>query len=458
MHLGGGLLRRFLAFGAIFAVFWEIDAEEGQKTVSNKEKKYFVQPTIARYETPGKTSDYLLYPLGMSHREQNHLYWSNLFCLFNYDIFYGRQQVYRQGNFFPFYFFRSGFGKTNDYAAIWPLGGTVKNFLGKEEAHWFLWPLWIKTYNSETVNYWYPWPLINYRCGKSHGFGFYPLGGHFFQKGVYDERYFLWPLGYRYINFERQELKKGFLPFYAYERTPNVRDLSIIWPIWGHRKENQPVYEERRLLWPLWVQGRGEMRYVNRWAPFYTHSENKRRCLKKTWYLWPFIKEQNWKEGDMDIHQEQFLYFIFWHQEQKNCKNLNFLAKKTHFWPIYSYWEDGQGHRQMQMLSPFDVFFPNNTMVRDIYSPLFALYRYDENNGVIRQSFLFQLFQEEREGDDVHLHCDFFLDYKNTKAEKHFSLLSGLFEYQNISGEKTLKLFWCKLKKPSKYSKDDKVL
>lgn len=458
MRFGVSLLKKYFVLLAFFTAFSNMDAKKVQKTAPSEGKKYFIRPAIARYESPEKTSNYFLYPLGTSHNEPNHLYWTAPMGLFNYDTFYNHRKVYRQGNFFPFYFFRSGFGTSNDYAAIWPLGGTVRNFLGKEEARWFLWPLWVKTKNSGTINYWYPWPFINYRCGTSHGLAIYPLGGHFFQKNVYDERYFLWPLGYRYINFERQELKKGFLPFYAYERSPNVRDLSIIWPIWGHRKENKPAYEEHRILWPLWVKGHGDIRYVNRWAPFYTHSENKKRHYKKTWYLWPFIKEQYWHENDIHIHQEQFLYFIFWHQEQKSDKNPKFLAKKIHFWPIYSYWDNGQGHEQMQMLSPFEVFFPNNAMVRDIYTPLFALYRYDENNGVVRQDFLFRLFQEERNGNDVHLHCNFLLDYKNAESEKRFSLLNGLFEYKKISGEKTFKLFWCKLKKHSKCSKDGKVL
>lgn len=454
MCLWVSFVKRCFVFLSIFTMLLGINAKKKQAPASSAEKDYFIRPVVARYAS----SESFLYPLNITKKEQSHLHWQTLLGLFDYDVYTDHKKVSRQGNFFPFYFFRSGFCKANDYAAVWPLGGTVKNFLGKEEAHWFLWPLWVKTRNANTQNYWYPWPLINYRCGEQHGFGFYPLGGHFFQKDVYDERYFLWPLGYRYINYERQELKKGFLPFYAYEKTPHVEDLSIVWPIWGHRKENKIPYEEHRLLWPLWVQGRGDTRLVNRWAPFYTHSEDKTRCFKKTWYLWPFIQKKSWQENAVDIYQEQFLYFIFWHQEQKSSKYPNFLVQKTHFWPIYSYWNNGQGRKQIQMLSPFEVFFPNNDMVRDIYTPLFALYRYDENNGNVKQSFLFQLFQEERNKEGTHLHCKCLLDYKNTKTEKCFSLLNGFFEYRNVSGEKTLKLLWCQLKKHSKCSKDNKVL
>ena len=424
-----------------------------EKKVSEDKELFWFRPFIARYYY-----SYFLYPLGREHRRKDHFYWSTLFGLFNYES-YISNKVYREGLFFPFYFFKKGFGKDMDYAAVWPLGGTVKNFLGKDQADWFMWPLWVKTQNKGAINYWFPWPFLNKRTGQASGFGFWPLGGHFYQKNVYDERYMLWPLIYHHKQFNKDALKKGFLPFYAYEVSPNVKDISIIWPIWGRRWEKAPKYEEYRILWPLWVQGRGEVRNVKRWAPFYSYSENK--CLKrrKTWFVWPFIKQTNWEEHGVDIQQEQFLYFVFWHQEQRNHKNQKFLASKTHFWPLYSYWDNGQGHRQLQMLSPFEVFFPDNKMVRDIYTPLFSFYRYDENCGTIKQSFFFNWFNEERTpNNDVTLHCGFLLDYKNTQKEKCFSIFKGLLEYKKINDEKSFKIFWLKLSRNQANKKDHKIL
>lgn len=399
---------------------------------------------------------YFLYPFGHEKLSESQIRWEYLFGLFRYRNSF--QENYKEGMFFPFYFFKRGFGVENDYKAIWPLGGTVKNFLWQEQIDWFLWPLYVKTRKQSITNYWYPWPFINYRIGNIQGFGVWPLGGHFYNKNI-DERYFLWPLFYKHSDKEKQNFKCGFLPFYAYEKGKNIEDLSIIWPIWGKRKEKEPHYEESRLLWPLFVQGRGKELFICRWAPFYTYSENKKTTLKKTWYLWPFVKSMSWQQGAVDIHQEQFLYFLFWRQEQKIRDSGKFLGSKTHFWPIYSYWEDGKGRKQMQMLSPFEVFFPSNKMVRDCYTPLFNLFRYDEKQGDITQTFLFNLFKEHKDvNNNKQLQCGFLLDYKNTEEEKSFSLLKGFIGYKNTREEKSLRLFWLSISSKKQTRKDIKFL
>lgn len=432
-----------------------------EKKSNNAETVQFLRPFGVQYKSVGeeRTESYFLYPFGRDYREKERICWSNFFGLFNYDWRFSSEKQYREGQFLPFGFFRKGYGLESDYAAVWPLGGTVKNFLGKDRSDWFLWPLWIKTYKGEQVNYWTPWPFVTVRKGDSQGFALWPLGGHFYKENAYDERYAIWPLFYRHQYWQPEEsLKTGFLPLYAYEKTANVKDLSIIWPIWGHRWEKHPHYEEHRILWPLWVQGRGDTRLINRWAPFHTYSENKAHKSNKEWFLWPFIKQQNWIEQSVAIHQEQFLYFLFWHQEQKNAQTGEFLGNKTHFWPFYSYWNNGKGHEQVQALSPFEVFFPNNKMIREIYTPLFSLYRYEKDGNTIRQSFLFKLFYEKQDPLGQHLKYSIFLEYKNKPQEKYFSLLKGLLEYKRIKEEKSFRVFWFTLKKKDRPRKDLKVL
>jgi len=109
-------------------------------------------------------------------------------------------------------------------------------------------------------------------------------------------------------------------------------------------------------------------------------------------------------------------------------------------------------------LSPFEVFFPNNKMIREIYTPLFSLYRYEKDGSKIRQSFLFKLFCEEQDPVGQHLKCSIFLEYKNRPQEKYFSLLKGLLEYKKIKEEKSFRVFWITLKKKDKQRKDLKTL
>ncbi|MBP5191670.1 MAG: hypothetical protein J6Z25_03850 [Opitutales bacterium] len=424
--------------------------------LETREKAFFVRPFIARYEEPQKIENTFLYPFGQEIREPQHRHGYCLFSLLRYDRQTDESSIKQNIQLFPFYFYQQGYGGS-DYKALWPIGGTVKNFFGKQQTDWCGWPLYVRTQKPNETNHWFPYPLINLRKGKTSGFAFYPIGGHF-RSPEKDLRYFLWPLGYDHRFFKTQHVRKGFLPFYAYEEKPNVRDVSIFWPFFGHRWESQPNYEEHRILWPLWVQGKGEQRNVNRWAPFYTYSQKKHRS--KTWYFWPLIKEQRWREGAVDIYQEQALYFLFWHQEQFAYPSKRFLGSKTHFWPFYSYWDNGQGRKQMQMLSPFEVFFQNHARMRDIYAPLFNLFRYEEDGPSIRQSFLFNTFQEYRcqNTHEVDLRWLFLLRYTHTRQEKCFSLLKGLLEYKKIGNKPSWRLFWIPIRSHKNKPKDIKML
>ena len=64
-------------------------------------------------------------------------------------------------------------------------------------------------------------------------------------------------------------------------------------------------------------------------------------------------------------------------------------AYKRHFWPLLSVWDNGAGSRQVQFPSPLEVFFPDNPDMRESWTPLFSIYRYDhEPTGETRHSLL----------------------------------------------------------------------
>ena len=102
------------------------------------------------------------------------------------------------------------------------------------------------------------------------------------------------------------------------------------------------------------------------------------------------------------------------------------------------------------ILSPLSVFFSENPLVRDIYNPLFHLFRYDKNGDEVRYGVLFNLFQEYRRLDthELDLHLFFLLRFTKTPKSKSFSLLKGLFEYRKMEGKVSLRLFWLPARSP----------
>jgi hypothetical protein len=78
---------------------------------------------------------------------------------------------------------------------------------------------------------------------------------------------------------------------------------------------------------------------------------------------------------------------------------------KRHLWPLFSQWDNGAGQRQFQLLSPLEVFFPNSDPIRQVYTPLFALYRYDQRApGDTRHSFLWSLISWRNSPEEKEFH------------------------------------------------------
>jgi hypothetical protein len=398
-------------------------------------ESFTIRPVGRQVTTDACRESWFLYPFGMSRQTESTLRWKALFTLMSFD----RTPEEWKFHLLPFIFKRKSIDPSRSYGGLFPAGGDVKNLFGREEIRWFCWPLYVRTYRGGEINHWFPWPFLNTRDGNgSHGFGFWPLGGHFYSKGVYDERYCLWPLIYNHRCFQKNTVKKGFLPFYAYEKSPNVEDTTVVWPFLGKREEKYPEYREERLLWPLWVQGKGD-RYVNRWAPFYTHSSV--RGLNKKWYAWPLFRQMWWRQGSILIRQEQFLYFVFWTQRQTDARG-HLVCEKTHFWPFYSYWKNGK-EVQFQSFSPFEVFFPNSDPIRRLYSPLFAFYRsHCREDGTRSQKIFFNFIREEKAKDEKTFNIALLLDYSTGTKGAKFELFKGLLGYQKTGDNKTLKLFW----------------
>ena len=96
--------------------------------------------------------------------------------------------------------------------------------------------------------------------------------------------------------------------------------------------------------------------------------------------MWPLWRQAEWTDRALLHERKQFLYFVYHSTVQKSLSNPDAApASKVHLWPFFSAWDNGAGHKQVQVLSPIEVFLPQNDRTRRLWSPLFAIYRYDED-------------------------------------------------------------------------------
>jgi len=372
-----------------------------QSAIDDKGAETFVFRPFYLYRSSadGRHSETnILYPLFFYRSDGDHWRWS-IFNLIN------RSSPHANGadagdakgfDIWPFWFSRDTGTPDSSYKALFPIQGPMKHRLGYERIDWTLFPLYFRLEDTKRASTYTPWPFFKRITGtgtQETGWALWPIAGHRAEPGKSHTDYALWPLIYSSTTRMDEPVpirREGFLPFYARASDEGYHSAVYLWPFFGWSERTVPyIYKEQRYLYPLWVQGSGNERTVNRWAPFYTHSVKNGQ--DKTWVLWPLWREAKWREAGLDQRKSQFLYFVYWNLEQRRpgASESAPTASKTHLWPLLSHWDNGAGRTQTQILSPIEVFLQHNEQTRLLWSPFFALYRSEtQAPGISRGSLL----------------------------------------------------------------------
>lgn len=396
------------------------------------------RPVLLKETAPGLERNLLLYPFFQWERRPDYSRFT-FFELVNAHRQTDAAGVESQGlDVWPFYFSRKTGDPETSYRALLPFRGDLKHRFGQDRLSWVAFPLHVESLKRGKRTTYTPWPLVRRIEGEGHtGFEFWPLFGDRQRPGDYRHRFWLWPLAFHHANnlsAPQPDVKTGVLPFYNHSSGPGYRSDDYLWPFFGVTHRTAPAaYDEHRYLWPLLVQGRGA-RYVNRWAPFYSHSISQ--GVDKRWTLWPLFRTAAWQADGVAQRRDQFLFFIYWSLEQRSLAHPSAApASKVHFWPFYSAWDNGAGRRQFQFLSPLEVFLPDNEPVRQLYSPLFALYRFDRRGpDDVRWSLLWSAVTAHRTATSREFHLGPFFGTERTPAGQSVTLGNGLIRWQKPAG------------------------
>jgi hypothetical protein len=132
------------------------------------------------------------------------------------------------------------------------------------------------------------------------------------------------------------------------------------------------------------------------------------------------------------VTRSQLLYFFYWSQRERSIAHPTLApAEKTHVWPLLSYWDNGAGQRQCQVLSPFEVFFPTSEPMREAYSPLFALLRYEQPApGDARWSLLWDAITWRHTPSRQEFHLGPLLSVDRSPRGSRIALAGGLFGFK----------------------------
>jgi hypothetical protein len=358
----------------------------------------------------------------------------------------------RRFTLFPFYFQQRGDEPQDHYTALFPLGGTLRGRLMRDEIRFVLFPLYSRTRKKDVVtdNYLYPvfhrrrgdglrgwqvWPLAGEErkdvTWKTNGFGEVELvAGH-------EKTFVLWPVfldqttGLGTTNVGRL---RAMLPVFSWFESPQRDSTTVLWPLFTWTADREKGYREWDLPWPLIVFARGPGKTTSRVWPFFSHAESTN--LVSEFYFWPLYKYNRFHTPTMERERARLLFFLYSDLNEVNWET-GARRQRRDFWPLWTWRRDFNGNTRLQLLAPLEPLLPNNKSIERNWSPLWSLWRAEQNprTGASSRSLLWNLYRAERAPDS-----------------KKCSLLFGLFQYQSDARGRRVRLCYLPLTRAQTHS------
>lgn len=342
---------------------------------------------------------------------------------------------------FPIYFRQRSSNTNDNYTAVFPFYGHVKNVLFRNEISFVMFPAYSQTHLKDVVNYNYFYPFVNFRHGNGmQGWQFWPFYGKEHKvvtlvtntwgvetNGGHDQTFVMWPVHFRQnngIGTANPEKLRADIPFYASVRSPARDSTSVLWPFFNWINDREKKYREEELPWPLIEFAHGPGKHAVRIFPFYNHTYNDE--MVDNFYVWPAYKYDSIHAPPLDWHRNRILFFLYQNTYEKNTETEKF-RRRVDLWPFALYTHDFDGSTRLQILALLETFMPYSPGIDRNWSPLWSIWRSEKNPaaGKNSQSLFWNLYRRNAAPDAKKISCFF-----------------GLYQYQSNSKSKKLRLFY----------------
>ena len=344
--------------------------------------------------------------------------------------------------FFPFYFNQRSSDTNLNYTAFFPFYGRLKDRLFHDEIYFVQFPFFGETRKRDVVTDNYLYPFVHRRHGDGlEGWQVWPFVGHehknvttrtngFGDTAViagHDKSFFLWPLHLKQdtgIGTDNPEKFRASIPLYAYSRSPQRDSTSVLWPFFTWIDDRAKKYHEWQGPWPFVIFTRGEGKTTSRIFPLFSQSHNQEMASDS--YLWPLYQHHRLQAAPLDQEHTRVLFYLYSQVVEKNIKT-GAEKRRLDMWPFFTWHRDFNGNERLQVLAPVEPAVPNNRGIERNWSPLWSLWRAEDNpkTGAASRSLLWDLYRRE-----------------TAPGHKKVSLLFGLFQYQCDGESRRTRLFY----------------
>ncbi len=363
-----------------------------------------VRPLWSRVHDPKaeRTVSDILWPLGMVKVRKGERDW-RLFPAFGHDFDLEDGDSRYRWAVFPV-LFRGRSSDGNPYFAVFPLGGTLHEFLGRDRIVFALFPAYAYSTVNTLQTHSVLWPFFSRTTGEGvYRFRVWPLYGVSVNEDRWTKRFVMWPF-WTSVQYDYPDQKGGgFMLFPLYGQV-NVKDrhsrlllpplFKYEWAANGHRALNCP--------WPLVQYRRGDMNKLYFW-PVYGH---KSVDGERQWFaLWPLVSGRRSDLPKQSVNRFQALPLVYYESRRHNTAGVadqdevapaGVFARYFKIWPVLSYRRE-EDHSRFRMLA----FWPlkHTPAIERNWAPLWSLYTHERVGATKDTELLWGFYRHRRTGN-----------------------------------------------------------
>ncbi|HEY5652790.1 MAG TPA: hypothetical protein VIR63_00260 [Pontiella sp.] len=313
---------------------------------------------------------------------------------------------------FPF-FFKGTSAQDEDYLAIFPLGGKLYEFLGRDRVSFVLFPVYGTSQINEVKTTSVLWPILSRSKGdKIDRFRVWPFYGYSNLHGEFEKRFVLWPF-YNSVEYTNERNPGGgfiLFPFYGQVKTEQAHNYWVLPPFFRFVDS-----EPQRIInapWPFVQIAEGDVSKRYFW-PVYGKKEVGTK--ESQFALWPILWESKNECSGFNQYRRYAVPFFYYHSDvateaTEDYKVGDELSRYWKLWPLMS-WErntDGSRFRALELWP-----LRNTVGIERNWAPWWTFYKRTATHDETGHHFLWGL-------------------YRQVKSEEQFewSLLKGIAGYK----------------------------
>ena len=330
---------------------------------------------------------------------------------------------------FPFYF-QGRDVNDESYFAVFPFGGTIHEFLGRDKIAFALFPLYGKSQINEVQTTSILWPIGSHTRGDGiQRDRIFPIAGRSVLEGQYRKKFVLWPfwtsVDYYYpgnagktwmlfpvcgwTNLEQEKTVWVVPPLFRFTKGEQENRVNCPWPFF--QKIDSEMHD-RLYFWPLW----GQDRYAN-------------RCYQKNFMLWPFLWSSTAVRVDVTKTTKKVIPFFFTESEFRNEEGvaLEDQEKVSNYWKVWPLmsWQRDETASRFRFLELWPL--KNSRPIERNWAPLWTLYQRTEVQGTVHKDLLWFTWSSER---------------AVAEDRSEWSLLKGLLSYKKEGDQKRFQVLY----------------